>query len=298
MARSKTPRKYRCCLRLGSRQPEYLRYFTMFFASGGRNHGICQRHKNTVNYRVLALGTGKRNIENQISKIDLRAASPLFTHVVRTFDSQQSVHSEANPPTLQGASALLFDWWCWLRSSNLWLHISNLHGLCHAQLSPNPGALSPKVTSCAKVTPPLTSSRALKAASHFLHFEVFGRSFGAKGTLTFRSAKCQPHQVSQSASFKFQDAFRARCDVLPFLPTETAQRWSGPGGFAVVDFASLFFSALPAWKSVTVARSKSPGTGVFGFCTPNACALKEFAGQGAASIGVAGQKVLPSPSRW
>ena len=84
--------------------------------------------------------------------------------------------------------------------------------------------------SCAKLTPPLTLSRAWNAASHFLHLFVPCWSFGVRTTLTVRSAKRHPHQVSHSAKAMFHDVRRIRRDTFPCRPVETAQHCSGPSG--------------------------------------------------------------------
>ena len=82
---------------------------------------------------------------------------------------------------------------------------------------------SAKLTSCARLIPSLTTSRDWYADSHLLHLLVVEGYLGIKVTLTFLSAKCQPHHVSQLEIGMFQDAFRTLCEVLPFHPTDKAQ---------------------------------------------------------------------------
>ena len=75
-------------------------------------------------------------------------------------------------------------------------------------------------TRCAKLTPPLTMSRAWKAASHFLHFFVVDTKWGVSVTFTFLSAKCQPHHVSKWAMLMFHEAFLTLWDILPDRPDD------------------------------------------------------------------------------
>ena len=129
--------------------------------------------------------------------------------------------------------------------------------LCLFSHHPAAGTVSPNDTSCAKLMPPLAPARAPKAASHFLHLLVLGRNLEASVTFTFFSAKCQPHHVSHSDSFRFHDALRTRWEVFPFLPT--AQHCSWPG---VLVASFLFFCTVPmsaCWDFDASNHAPNPG---------------------------------------
>ena len=139
----------------------------------------------------------------------------------KTHETTSSRHSRPTHPPGRLAP------FCLVVSAASMLLSPGLFGqLCLACL---PG--SSKLFSCAKLISSLTLSRDWWAASHLLHLLVDARYLGVSITLTFFSAKCQPHHVSQLAKERFHEALRTLCEVFPFFPVKTAQHWPGVGGF-------------------------------------------------------------------
>ena len=165
---------------------------------------------------------------------------------------QQLRHLCAIPPTLLVLSLALFLGGELLSQQPLASHQSCTQTASFGCLS------SSSDISCAKLTPPLTLSRAWNAASHFLHLFVPCWSFGVRTTLTVRSAKRHPHQVSHSAKVMFHDVRRIRGDTFPCRPVETAQHCSGPSGFG----ANCLGLSVPGAPLGTLSHQVAPQSSV------------------------------------